>query len=66
MLRHLLSALAALLTVALFGFQLADWLGPKPHETIDPAPASTSLTALAAYTILTVFAWWVASTRTPA
>ncbi|WP_174291961.1 hypothetical protein [Sphingomonas bacterium] len=55
-----------LLTAALLGFQLAAWLGPRPHEAIDPAPAATSLSALAAYTILTVFAWWVASTRAPA
>ena len=44
----------------------AAWLRPMPREAIDPAPAATSLTALAAYTILTVFAWWVASTRTRA
>ena len=53
-----------LLTVALVAFQLIDWLGPRAGEAIDPAPAATSLTALAAYTILTVFSWWVASTRT--
>lgn len=53
----------ALLAAALLGFQLVDWLGPRPREAIDPAPAATSLTALAAYTILTVFAWWTASSR---
>lgn len=56
-------AALALLAAALVAFQLADWLGAKPHEAIDPAPAATSLTALASYVVLTVFAWWTASTR---
>ena len=59
-------AALGLLGAAMLGFQLANWLGPRPHEAIDPAPAAASLTALAVYTILTVFAWWVASTRSPA
>ena len=60
------NAALALLAVAMIAFQLVDWLGPKPHEAIDPAPASDSFTALAAYSILTVFAWWTASSRTRA
>ena len=56
-------AALGLLAVALAGFQLVDWLRPQPHEGIDPAPAATSLTALAVYLILTVFAWWTASSR---
>lgn len=57
------NAALLLLTAALVGFQAANWLTPQPRAAIDPAPASTSLSALAAYAILTVFAWWVASTR---
>jgi hypothetical protein len=60
------TATLALLTAALVAFQLIDWLGARPHEAIDPAPAAHAMTALAAYTILTVFAWWTASTREPA
>lgn len=56
-------AALALLAAAMTGFQLLDWLGARPHEAIDPAPAATSLTALATYVVLTVFAWWTASTR---
>ena len=57
------NAALILLAVTMLAFQLINWLGPRPHEAIDPAPAATSLTALAAYVILTVFAWWVTSTR---
>ena len=52
-----------LLTAAMVGLQLVNWLGPRPRQAIDPAPNATSLSALAAYTILTVFAWWTASSR---
>lgn len=58
-------ATLALLAAALPGFQLAAWLAPMPRAAIDPAPAATSLAALATYVILTVFAWWVASSRRP-
>jgi hypothetical protein len=39
------------------------WQGKA--SLIDPVPAATPLTALAAYTILAALAWWTAATRTP-
>ena len=51
----------AVITVA---FQLVQWLAPAPAFLVDPAPASDSVQALAAYTVLTVLAWWVGATRT--
>lgn len=53
----------ATLIAALIAVQLVNWLTPQPPVTIDPVPAATPLTALAAYGVLALLAWWVARTR---
>lgn len=55
----------AVLTLALFAAQLANWLTPQPTEILDPAPAATSVQAIAAFVILAALAAWVARTRRP-
>ena len=51
------------LSLALLVAQLVAWLEPQPTVTIDPAPASASLLALVAFTVLAALAAWCARTR---
>lgn len=54
---------AAVLGAALLTLQLVNWFGEKPTAVVDPVPAATPLTALAAYALLAALAWWTAHTR---
>lgn len=56
-------AALALLVAALLAAQLVNWATPQPATTIDPAPVSAPLTALAAYAVLAALALAVERTR---
>ena len=51
------------LSLALLVAQLVNWLAPQPTAAVDPAPASVSLLALAAFLVLALLAAWCARTR---
>ncbi|WP_085810242.1 hypothetical protein [Sphingomonas sp. TZW2008] len=55
----------ALLFAALLLVQAINWTTPQPAEIIDPVPASESLTALAAFAVLTALAAWTGRSRLP-
>jgi membrane-bound metal-dependent hydrolase YbcI (DUF457 family) len=53
------SAALPLLIIFLFAVQLYNWFGPAP-KAVD---AALSISALAAYSLATLLAWWVAKAR---